>query len=814
MLAGQVSATASSSLALDGSAQNGCGYVTSCSVSLTTTQSSDVVVVGCDCWPNGAAFTVKDTAGLTFTPRTVQVGIGGGQFIQTWYAIAPSPLSGDSISVVASHAGETWYGVIAFAVSGANTASPFDSSASLPKEQENTGCLNGQPCNTGVSSSGPDFVFQFAGDTGATHQTAGAGFTMISQNLAGQNAYAQYELTSAPLSSATLSFGTTQKADFGVIADAIQQASSSSTSSTTLSSSTSSSSASSSSSSSSSTSTLPASASPSSSSTSNGKAGNGVFYLGAEAAGVANPANTGVRSYIDVQRFSVPVGCVAFWVSDDSAAGIWMQAGYYICDGSTPIVFMQVWNMSSYAVLYTNDMSTTPTVAQHQFTVSLQSGTTWVAAYDGTVIGTYNLQASASTASYPVFSTSEENGLTAPVSFPTVSFPFAIQAMVNGVWATPSAVQVYNSGANWGLQGLAQNPNLPGDSFVTGGSISTPANGSPLGPSSPNAMTSANVMASANVTASKTGIMIPLYTYPGSTWTTVSAVQRANPNVPIAAIINPDSGPGTKIDPNYVAGIASLQSAGVTVLGYTPTNFALDSISEVESMVSQYKSWYHVNGIFFDDMSSVVGKEVYYSTLNAYATSLGFTYTVGNAGTNVPASFIGTMDTIIIYENHGIPSTSYLQSADSNYARSNFAMMAYGVQNITASYLVAASAYVSYLYITNGVFPNPYGAIPPYLATISSDLAVVDNTFPITVDSASLGGSAITGLYTVVTSNGNTIVQGFTPLTFTATYGATYTISVANYKSYVFNEWSDGYKNSVRTVTATAAVTFTAYYET
>jgi hypothetical protein len=218
----------------------------------------------------------------------------------------------------------------------------------------------------------------------------------------------------------------------------------------------------------------------SSASTNIATAGTGVFYLGAEAAGVANPANTGVRSYIDVESFLVPIGCAAFWVSDASAANIWMQAGYYICDGSTPVVFMQVWNLDSYTVLYTNAMSTTPTAGEHQFTLSLQSGTTWVATYDGTVIGSYDLQASTSSTNYPVFSTSEENGLAAPISFPTVGFPVAIQALVNGVWTTPSAIQVYNSGATWGLQGQAQNNTLPSDSCVVGGSLSTLTNGSPL----------------------------------------------------------------------------------------------------------------------------------------------------------------------------------------------------------------------------------------------------------------------------------------------------------------------------------------------
>jgi hypothetical protein len=59
-----------------------------------------VIIVGCDCFPASAAstFSVKDTAGLTFTSRAV-IGIGGNQFVHEWYAIAPGRLSSDMISV-------------------------------------------------------------------------------------------------------------------------------------------------------------------------------------------------------------------------------------------------------------------------------------------------------------------------------------------------------------------------------------------------------------------------------------------------------------------------------------------------------------------------------------------------------------------------------------------------------------------------------------------------------------------------------------------------------------------------------------------
>ena len=65
--------------------------------------------------------------------------------------------------------------------------------------------------------------------------------------------------------------------------------------------------------------------------------------------------------------------------------------------------------------------------------------------------------------------------------------------------------------------------------------------------------------------------------------------------------------------------------------------------------------------IFLDEMSNVAGQEGYYSYLNGDAKSLGLTLTVGNAGTETLPSYIGTVDTIIINENSGLPSISSLE---------------------------------------------------------------------------------------------------------------------------------------------------------
>jgi hypothetical protein len=157
-----------------------------------------------------------------------------------------------------------------------------------------------------------------------------------------------------------------------------------------------------------------------------------------------------------------------------------MQVGYYICDGSTPVVFTQVWQLSPQAELAMYTLPGVPSTGTHVFSIRLLSGTTWAAYMDGTEVGSYNLGSSISSSSYPIYALSEEDGLAAPISIPTTSFQVAIQALVNGVWVDPASISVYNDGASWGLQGPAQNPLMTADSFTVGGLLPIPSNGSPL----------------------------------------------------------------------------------------------------------------------------------------------------------------------------------------------------------------------------------------------------------------------------------------------------------------------------------------------
>src|SRR5579875_452948 len=160
---------------------------------------------------------------------------------------------------------------------------------------------------------------------------------------------------------------------------------------------------------------------------------------------------------------------------------------------------------------------------------------------------------------------------------------------------------------------------------------------------------------------SSTGIIVPLYMDPGSYWTQLIQVKNAHPSVPIVAIANPNNGPGSSIDSNYVNGIAQLQSAGIVVVGYVHTLYGSRSTTTLETEMNEWHNWYHVTGIFFDEMANTAGYESYYSNLSSYAASHGMGFTIGNPGTDTIASYMGTESNLCIYEDVGLPSLSTLE---------------------------------------------------------------------------------------------------------------------------------------------------------
>ena len=214
------------------------------------------------------------------------------------------------------------------------------------------------------------------------------------------------------------------------------------------------------------------------------------------------------------------------------------------------------------------------------------------------------------------------------------------------------------------------------------------------------------------------GTIVPLYTDPTDrSWTAIVTAALAHPAVEVVAIVNPADGPGSSKSADYTTGIASLQAAHIKVIGYVATGYGSNSIASVEADIDKWKSLYPaVQGIFFDEQSNNPADVAHYQTLSQYAKSKGLSYTVGNPGTDVPTSYIGVLDTMLVYETDGLPSIASLK-AWSAYPPSNFGIIPYKC-SMDAAFVKQARQYVRYVYLQNDDLPNPWDS----LTTFFSDL--------------------------------------------------------------------------------------------
>src|SRR2546427_1165089 len=305
--------------------------------------------------------------------------------------------------------------------------------------------------------------------------------------------------------------------------------------------------------------------------------------------------------------------------------------------------------------------------------------------------------------------------------------------------------------------------------------------------------------------STNSGIVIPLYTYPtDGSWAATLQAKNAHPNVPIIAGINPGNGPGRASDPNYVQGVKNFQAAGIIVLGYVATGYASHATSDLDAQISSYWNWYRANGIMFDEMANNAGNEGYYSTLNTYVKSVGMTMTMGNPGTSVPSSYIGTLDSLCIFEQGGLPTLSYLSSY-SGHPKSNFAYIGLSVSSLNTSYEVSSSNYVQWIYITDAGGGNPYDVLPSYFmnevaaldagtqsstststttSTTATTTTATGTTATLSISTADSANQPVNGFYiqevkdnTAGTSTGGT----YTPQTVGAVVGHSYSVTVDDY---------------------------------
>jgi len=221
-----------------------------------------------------------------------------------------------------------------------------------------------------------------------------------------------------------------------------------------------------------------------------------------------------------------------------------------------------------------------------------------------------------------------------------------------------------------------------------------------------------------------TGIVIPLYAYPGKVWDEVIAEKTAYPNVPILAIADVTSnGVGGHKIAAYATYIKKMQAAGISVIGYVATQNGHRPAGSIESQMALWYGYYAVNGIFLDEMNPRDAN--LYTTVTAYAHAHSLPFVMGNPGDNAPGN--AGPDVINFYEQRGYPSLSFLkQQAHLQYGQQRWSYMAGAVAYDPAT-IAATAPYVAYLYATDGAEPECYCRLPSYFAQLVAQLAGLDH---------------------------------------------------------------------------------------
>jgi hypothetical protein len=234
-------ATSPPSPSVDGSSSSFCITSLTCSTSLSTSKSGDLIYVVLAVRPAGSGFSPSnykctDTSSLSYSLRKSFVDANGHN-IATMYAISSTALSSDKITCSYSASSTQNFTVAAIGISGYSSSAPFDPNSAVPSTAS-SGTTDSTTGSATISTSNANDLLLgvFNIDGSQTSLTAGSGFSTVLTVMNGRppNMLIESKSVSSTQSGDSISASWSTSAGWAEIADAIQGGSSgTSTSSTT-----------------------------------------------------------------------------------------------------------------------------------------------------------------------------------------------------------------------------------------------------------------------------------------------------------------------------------------------------------------------------------------------------------------------------------------------------------------------------------------------------------------------------------------------------------------------------------------------------
>lgn len=230
-------------------------------------------------------------------------------------------------------------------------------------------------------------------------------------------------------------------------------------------------------------------------------------------------------------------------------------------------------------------------------------------------------------------------------------------------------------------------------------------------------------------------IAVPAYFYPsepGSQWDTAVSDAPLPEGRSRILILNPNSGPGSSRDRNYVKAVSKVHAAGegFLVYGYVHTSYGKRSLAKVEAEIDKYYSWYKVDGIFVDETASAASLvSAYYQPLADFITGKkDGTGVMLNPGVYPDEAYLNIRvpsDSMLVVNAFEDSYTNYavatVPSWAFNYPSSRFSHLVYSATDTQMRKAVALSTRrnAGWVFVTDLGLPNPWQALPSYWSALT-----------------------------------------------------------------------------------------------
>lgn len=220
-----------------------------------------------------------------------------------------------------------------------------------------------------------------------------------------------------------------------------------------------------------------------------------------------------------------------------------------------------------------------------------------------------------------------------------------------------------------------------------------------------------------------TGVLIPAYIYPAGegikAWDRLIAAAE---KVPIVAIINAASGPGTQVNRDLGAVFERAGRSKLTVVGYVPLSYAKRPIAAVKADIDGWLKLYPgiLDGIFFDEQPSGADGVPYVGDCFAYARQrIKDARIVSNPGTACAAEYpaLPGKPLICVHENKTGPDAYRPPSWAGRFDADQVAVVLYDVPAGDAwqrSLRELSRQGAGYVYVTDDSGANPWDRLPAY----------------------------------------------------------------------------------------------------